>query len=49
MDEGYYKTRESVDEYIRLAEGFTGQQLIDKLKEVLADDSVLLELGSWPR
>ncbi|GAA3633191.1 class I SAM-dependent methyltransferase [Flavivirga jejuensis] len=48
MDRGYYKTKESVEEYIKLAKGFNGSQLIEKLKKVLPNNSVLLEIGSGP-
>ena len=48
MPEEYYKTTESVQEYIQLAKGVDGRELIEKLKEVLADNSNILELGSGP-
>ncbi len=48
MDKGYYKTKESVDEYTRLAEGYNGLQLIEKLKKLLPKNSSLLEVGSGP-
>ena len=48
MESGYYKTKESVEEYIRLAKEVNGKQLIKKLKEVLPAHSVLLEIGSGP-
>jgi len=44
----YYKTKESVEEYIRLAKDVNGSQLIEKLERVLPANSVLLELGSGP-
>ena len=44
----YYKTKESVEEYISLAKDVSGKQLIDKLERILATGSVLLELGSGP-
>lgn len=44
----YYKTKESVDEYIKLAEDVNGKQLIEKLGQVLPPNSVLLEIGSGP-
>jgi len=44
----YYKTKESVEEYISLAKDVNGKQLIDKLEQVLPADSVLLEIGSGP-
>lgn len=48
MEEGYYKTKESVQEYIKLAKGFNGIELIKKLEKELAANSQLLELGSGP-
>jgi len=44
----YYKTKESVEEYIKLAKEVDGLQLIEKLKTYLTPNSVLLELGSGP-
>ena len=44
----YYKTKESVDEYIKLAKGVNGKQLIEKLEQVLPHNSILLEIGSGP-
>jgi SAM-dependent methyltransferase len=44
----YYHTKESVEEYIKMAHGHDGRQIIDKLKEHLAPGSHLLELGSGP-
>lgn len=44
----YYKTKKSVEEYIRAAEGFSGKELIAKLKEFLPQNSTLLEIGSGP-
>ncbi|WP_422083777.1 class I SAM-dependent methyltransferase [Ulvibacterium sp.] len=44
----YYKTKESVEEYIRLAKDVNGKQLIEKLQHILAPESTLLEIGSGP-
>ncbi len=44
----YYKTKESVEDYILLAKDVNGKQLIDKLEKVLPANSVLLEIGSGP-
>ena len=44
----YYQTKESVEEYIRMAEGYDGKQIILKLKEFLPAGSTLLEIGSGP-
>jgi cyclopropane fatty-acyl-phospholipid synthase-like methyltransferase len=48
MEKAYYKTRESVDEYIKLAEGLDGSQLIDKFTALLNPGSSILEIGSGP-
>lgn len=44
----YYHTRESVEEYISLAKGHDGKQLIEKLKGFLSEGSALLEIGTGP-
>ena len=44
----YYHTKESVKEYIRMAEGHDGRQLINRLKKFLPAGSALLEIGSGP-
>lgn len=46
MSKKYYHSKESVEEYIKLSEGFDGKRLIDKLKEYLPAGSFVLELGS---
>lgn len=48
MEEGYYKTKESVEEYVKLAKDVNGLELIDKLKQVLPLHSHVLEIGSGP-
>ncbi|WP_422359993.1 class I SAM-dependent methyltransferase [Reichenbachiella sp.] len=48
MAENYYKTKESVEEYIRLAKDVSGADLIEKLKKFLPAQSTLLELGTGP-
>ena len=48
MSEGYYKTEASVKEYIQLAKGVSGTQLIDKLKDYLPLNASILEIGSGP-
>ncbi|WP_299529155.1 trans-aconitate 2-methyltransferase [Ulvibacterium sp.] len=48
MEGEYYKTKESVEEYIRLAKDVNGKQLIEKLQHVLEPGSTLLEIGSGP-
>ena len=48
MDDNYYKTKESVEEYIKLAKGVDGGHLIEKLNNYLPSNSMLLEIGSGP-
>ena len=48
MSDKYYHTKESVEEYIKLAEGVNGSSLIEKLRKVLKSGANLLELGSGP-
>ena len=48
MEGEYYKTKESVEEYIRLAKDVSGKQLVEKLIRVLPPNSTILEIGSGP-
>lgn len=48
MHEGYYRTKESVEEYIHLAKDVNGKKLIEKMKNYLEPDSLVLEIGSGP-
>jgi ubiquinone/menaquinone biosynthesis C-methylase UbiE len=48
MDGEYYKTEDSVKEYIKLAEGIDGQNLINQLDTFLNPAARLLEIGSGP-
>lgn len=48
MTINYYKTKETVDEYIRLAKDVNGGDLIEKLKVFLPSDASLLEIGTGP-
>lgn len=48
MNQKYYQTKETVDEYIRLAKDVSGAQLIEKLKGYLPANASLLEIGSGP-
>ena len=48
MNEGYYHTKESVEEYVKLAKGVNGKELIDLLQQFLPPHSNLLEIGSGP-
>ena len=48
MEGEYYKTKESVEEYIKLAKDVNGGDLIEKLKGFLPANSHLLEIGTGP-
>ncbi len=48
MSTNYYKTKESVEEYISLSQDVNGGELIKKLKNFLPSNSTLLEIGSGP-
>jgi cyclopropane fatty-acyl-phospholipid synthase-like methyltransferase len=48
MNQNYYNTKESVEEYIKLAQGIDGRRLIEKLNYFLPPGSLLLEMGSGP-
>jgi len=48
MDSNYYHSKTSVDEYIQMAKDVSGAELIEKLKQFLASNSLVLELGSCP-
>lgn len=48
MKGDYYKTKESVEEYIKLAKDVNGKLLIEKLKQILPSQSSILEIGSGP-
>ncbi|MDN3643276.1 class I SAM-dependent methyltransferase [Lutimonas halocynthiae] len=48
MTKKYYKTKESVEEYISLAKDVNGAELIEKLKDFLPSESSLLEIGTGP-
>jgi len=47
-EDKYYHTKDSVEEYIRLARDVNGRNLIEELKVYLSPGSQLLELGSGP-
>ena len=48
MSADYYKNKESVEEYIRLAKDVNGSELIERLNQFLPTDSIILEIGSGP-
>ena len=48
MEESYYRTKESVAEYIKLSKDVNGLELTKILRKYLPVDSTLLEIGSGP-
>jgi len=44
----YYEDEKVVNEYIKMADGFDGRELIKKLKCFLPDDKSILEIGAGP-
>lgn len=44
----YYKSKESVEEYIKLAKDVSGKDLIEKLKVFLQSNTSILEIGTGP-
>ena len=45
---GFFDTEKGVDEYIKMAEGYDGAELIKILQEYLDEKSTVLELGMGP-
>ena len=45
---GFFDTEKGVDEYLKMAEGYDGVELIKILKEYLPEKSTVLELGMGP-
>ena len=45
---GFFDTEEGVHEYLEMAKGHDGRELIEKLSEYLPADSTILELGMGP-
>lgn len=45
---GYYDSEQHVNEYISIAEGYDGRELIGRLHEFLEPASTVLELGMGP-
>ena len=48
MTDAFYLTQKTAEQYIKMAEGYDGHDLIEKLKKFLPDNSLVLELGSGP-
>ena len=48
MENQFYKTPETVDLYIKMAEGHSGAELIKKLNSFLQPGASLVELGTGP-
>ncbi len=45
----YFDERKNVEDYIKMAEGYDGRELIAVLKKYLLAGSTVLELGMGPR
>jgi cyclopropane fatty-acyl-phospholipid synthase-like methyltransferase len=45
---GYFDTEEGVNEYIEIAEGYDGRELVEALGEYLPEGATVLELGMGP-
>jgi len=45
---GFFDTKKGVEEYVKMAEGFDGAELIKILQEFLPEKSSVLELGMGP-
>jgi cyclopropane fatty-acyl-phospholipid synthase-like methyltransferase len=45
---GFFDTAEGVQEYIKIADGYDGSNLIDELRNFLKDGSSVLEIGMGP-
>ena len=45
---GYYDTQKGIDEYVEMAEGYDGRELIAVLKKHLKPGATVLELGMGP-
>ncbi len=45
---GFYDSEEGVEEYIRMAEGYDGGELIERLSLYLEERSSVLEIGMGP-
>lgn len=48
MADKFYHTKDTVQEYIKLADGYDGRELIEKLKQFLPGKSTVLEIGAGP-
>ena len=45
---GYFDDEKNVEEYIGMAEGYDGRELVDVLRRHLPDGATVLELGMGP-
>lgn len=45
---GYFDDKKNVDEYIKMADGYDGRELVEKLSNYLKPKSTVLELGMGP-
>ncbi len=46
---GFFDTENGVEQYIKMAEGYDGAELIKNLQKYLPKSSTVLELGIGPR
>ena len=47
-DMGFFDTEQGVEQYVKMAEGYDGAELIKILQKYLSENSTLLELGIGP-
>ena len=45
---GFFDTKQGVEQYIKMAEGYDGAELIKILQKYLSENSIVLELGIGP-
>ncbi len=48
MSDQFYHSKETVKEYIKMAEGYDGLGIIEKLRKFLRVNSTVLEIGTGP-
>lgn len=46
--ENFYENTKNVDDYIQMAEGYDGKEIIQKLDDFLSEKATVLELGMGP-
>lgn len=48
MNQNFFDDESNVNEYIKLAEGYDGKELIEQYEQYLTPDAVVLEIGMGP-